>query len=105
MSKRKKSTNHSALKPGEVIRIQNLLPGIPGGVFEFLEQSGNFLRLRCGEIEVGCDRRLVKILDRHLPQPFSWLAEEVAKLRQSVRDCGCEECQKLLEKKELMLSQ
>ena len=97
---RKSKSSMTKLRVGEVIRLEPLVSQLPRGIFRVDGVVGDMLMLSVGEIRMGTHKALVKVLERGLPAPASWLSQEVDVLKQSVQSCGCNECRRLLWEKQ-----
>ena len=98
------STKQDALKRGEIVKAASLF-GMPGeGVYKVDSVSSALIQLSCGEIRAGCHPSTLIILERNLPEPVSWLNEEIKVIKEQLKSCDCVECRNLLKSKERALA-
>ena len=92
------------LKSGEIVRVASLF-GLPAeGVYRVRRTSSSLVELSCGEVFCGCHPSLLIIKERNLPEPISWLNEEIGILKNQVRACDCADCRQILKRKEIELA-
>ncbi len=103
MDKRSRQ-NSNTVKVGEIIRIESKYPIPPAGVYRVDACMDGMLMLSAGEIHAGVAMDGVRIVERNLPQPTSWLAVEVELLGMQVLECDCPDCRALLVTKQAELA-
>ena len=103
MYKIKSGRAGGSLRKNEIVRIWSVLHRCTftckvRGVY------GPLVELSIGDTILGMASWLIKVKERRLPEPASWLAEEVNYLKRNKITHDCPDCQKILEMKEAELA-
>jgi hypothetical protein len=84
---------------GEIIEIEPIVGLPPAGTYRVDACTESTILLSCGKIRLGADRVLIKITKRNLPEPASWLEQEIQFLTEQAAQCDCPDCRRLLKKR------
>ena len=93
------------LKRGEIIRIFSLLGLLSDGIYRVEESSDDMLSLSAGEIYLRVNPNFIKIQERDLAPPTSWLEREIEILEAQLKRCDCTDCRRQLVAKAAKLAE
>lgn len=81
---------------GEIIEAEDIFGFLPRTLSRVIGVAGGMVLGEVGELRWGIPRAGLRVLRRRLPEPASWLAEEIRFLEGQVKRCDCRQCRELL---------